>query len=354
MEDTTTVFMTMSDNETMTLSEYYYHSNTTLEFEAFSASTIVFIAVNAFLFLAAIYLCGTLWWYFKCQRRCVMRTESIKDCPKQTRNGTLLRRLCLTAGFVLLVTSFSGVVMFVTFQLFPSASFCNWMSKGHFVLRTVTEILLNTILWMRQKMFYQHPAMGHLTSKFTRAISWAFFVLMLCSAMLSLVVFMFGYYPVLEAQCLMHKQFEIFLVDERVFFALSIALIIIYRVLFLGLLLYPLIKHKQDLSKSHIGGKHHSNLMRVIKRVLAADILCILLFIGVAVLTATLLANQTIMLLIVLWEWELVLGFVFIMLSFVDWKKRLLPWHASRGKLQRRNTTNASRRSAWVTVSFRV
>jgi len=354
MEKVSTVKSRTFSNETITSSNFYLYGNSTHEYEAFSTSAIVLIGISAFLFLASVYLCFALWWYFKCKRRCVMRTESIKDCPKQTRNGNLLRYFCVTASIMLLLTSLSGVVMFVTFQVFPSASYCNWMSKGHFVLRSVTEILLNTILWMRQKIFYQHPALGHVTSKLTNRVSWTFFVLMLCSALMSLLVFMFGHYQVLETQCLTHKEYEIFDVDERVFFALTVTLIIIYRLLFLGLLLYPLIKHKKDLNKSRINEKHQGNVMKVIGRVLVADILCIMLFISVAVLTTTLLATQAVMLLILIWESELVLGFVFIMLSFVDWKKRLLPWYASRSKLLRRSTREASRRSVWVNISLRV
>ena len=355
MENTSsTIVLESLNNITMTSPYLNDFSKSTRGFRSFSVESIVYITINAFQLLVSLYLCLAFWRYFKSQQRCV-RSESIKECQRHApTQALLLRRFSVAAGIILLLTTLSGVALLVAFQFFPSLTFCSWMSKTHYVLRTVTEILFNTILWLRQKIFYQHPAMSHLTTKLTSSVSWIFYVLMICSAGLSLFVFMFGYFPVLEEKCLMHKQFEIFRVTETLFFAIMVALIVLYRVLFLGLLLYPLIKHRSNLSKSNIGEKPVRDMMKVIQRVLFADVLCIALFIIVAVLTSTLLAKESVVLLIILWESELVLGFIFIMLSFVDWKKRLLIWHAKRGSPFRRSTRDASTRTTWMTISFKV
>ena len=324
------------------------------KFEPFSEMHVIFIGINSFTLIIACYLSLALGKYMLNQQR-IVRRESLKERNTVSlMHGVLLRRLCVIAAVILMMTTMLGNTTLITFQFFPSVALCNWISRGHHVLRSITEILFNTILWLRQKIFYQHPAMGHLTSKTTSTVSWIFYILMLISTLLSLLLFVFGYNPELEGECQLHQHFEVFGITEDIFFATTVTLIVIYRLLFLGLLLYPLAMHKRDIKRSQLGEKPVQDLMKVICRVLMADLLCIMIFIVVAVLTNTLLSDHSVFLLVFLWEAELVLGFVFIMLSFIDWKKRLLPFCFPSNKMMQRNERDASRKSAWTTISIRV
>ena len=321
-----------------------------IAFYPFTGYSVVYMTMSAFVLSCGIYLAVSLCIYFQGQQVIARRNSITERVQSSSRLGAMLRRLCLFVAIALLVITLCGLILLIAFQFFPSLSFCDWISKGHYVLRTSIEILFNVILWFRQIIFYQHPTMKHLTSKLTNAVSWLFFVLMIAASCLSLFVFMFGYKAVMTSDsCVMQKYEKIFSISEDIFFAAMVALIVIYRCLFLGLLLFPLVKHKQNMGRKNIGSV--TNLMRVIRRVLVADILCIILFILVAVLTSTLLAKYSIFLLIFLWEGELILGFIFIMVSFVDWKKRLLPFLSTSRSFIRSTRDRASTLS---TMTLRV
>nr|XP_018668603.2 uncharacterized protein LOC108949716 [Ciona intestinalis] len=322
------------------------------------AKWIAFSTLSIFVLMVSIYFVVSLCTYLCVleRRRSVSRKSSSGNGsstrhPRLTRYSNALRRLCVGVAIIVLCTAACGLAGLLVYSLNFDLQYCENFAKAHHALRSTTEILLNSILWLRQKIFYLHPAMRHLTSPFTTLISWAFYIIMIISTALSFVTFLVGYKATdgVDMTCMVEKNELIKLIPNHVVLAVTITLLVTYRVLFLGLLIYPLIKHSRQVRSSSLGKKHAVDLMSLIKRVLVADCLCISIFITVSVLTSA-LYKESVFLLIVIWEGELVLGFIFVMLSFVDWRRRLFPFCNMKQKRQS-SSQRSTRTTIWSTSS---
>ncbi|XP_076813924.1 uncharacterized protein LOC143460339 [Clavelina lepadiformis] len=326
-----------------------------LERLKFSTKSIICLSISGFLLLLSIYLSVALARYL--HKHCHYLKNSFgKSSGKRytEKFGLALRQLCVVAAVVMLIANLFGFITQLTFPFLPGAVYCEISSKTFHALRTITEILFNSILWLRQKIFYLHPAMRHITSIVTNVISWSFFIIMLISTCSSLVIYVIGNSPSYSniSACVMADNAVKSQMPEHVILSVTITLIVVYRTLFLGLLIYPLMKHGRDLKECNMGQKHLNELLAVVRRVLVADCLCIAIFIAVAVLTDR-LSQQSSFLLILIWEVELVLGFIFIMSSFIDWRKRLLPFciRSTSRRTRRQSSKMSTRISVWSTAN---
>lgn len=230
-----------------------------------------------------------------------------------------------TAVSILLCTMFNFVSISAIFG-FNNSIFCRIFSTVSAALRTISGVQLNSILWLRQMVFYSHPLLRHIQSKLTKCISWTFFVLMVISTAINFATFYISYDSKISPDlgCNMIASNFIDMVPKHIILSTIVALILCYRILFLGLLLYPLIRHRRHLERSTANRKQVHKLLGVIKRVVLVDIFCAIMFVAVSV-ASHVLVMTSLFTIVILGNANLVFGLFFVALSFVDWKDRLSP-----------------------------
>lgn len=193
-------------------------------------------------------------------------------------------------------------------------------------LKTVTYgfalVSIWMILWIRQRVFYQSPALEHLTSFVTRAVSAATGVV--------LILGLIGTQAMYFATQKYHGTMNGCVLEEESY--ASFLWIIIYSsgfimelCLFL-LFIYPLVKHRMAMRK--YAGKTSTSepsVNIVIKRAAICAAVCIVMN-AITALTKYLLPASLIVVLTYVHDVNIGVELVAVVFSFKNWKMRLFPW----------------------------
>lgn len=247
--------------------------------------------------------------------------------PRNTWNGgkqAVKMRICSILCALTGTLMFASKLVFQILHLLPyELHFCAVMKNVIFVLMTWTLVFIFLLLWLRQRSFYVHPSMKHLTSSVTRFLSGLTVVLILATGIV--VPALFGlarYFVVSTSGC--------HFVEDTYLAYLYLVVTALISIIFHGSLLYlficPIIRHNtalaptDNLSRSNpVGG-----LTPVIKRAVLVTAVCVVSDITIFISTPLLSSNEDIQTII---EDFIVLANIICMtLTFVNWKERLFPF----------------------------
>lgn len=307
-----------------------------------SLSWSVYLSVLALMSAFAFYYVVSLISYHHLANRNSRCSEEQKRL-RHNRSDSCMYAKCIRMMFIsssisILFDAIIAVISAANLSAPRQVSYCNTWVIVAGTLRTMSGIQMNTILWLRQRIFYKHPVLRHLNTWFTNGVSWMLLTTMILSSAASLAIFLLtsSAKQIGETACAIIKNEVMGSLSMHASLGATIVLIVVYRIFFLGMLIYPLMKHREKLKLS-CTLNNEVRLLALIKRVLLVDCMCIAVYIATTVV-GEFLRGQSILLFFCVWEAELVLGLFFIILSFVDWRKRLFPYCV-------RNFADVSKRS---------
>lgn len=199
---------------------------------------------------------------------------------------------------------------------------CNLAIKyksGNYILSLLSMYL---VLWFRQRVFYQHPRLKHLSSKLIRFVSWAMCFVMIATMLATAVIFFgVGSYVGVIKGCTVRGP----LTSSR--WVMLIGCTSIFQIFLLVLFIYPLMKHKREVQRSFTC-KKNDIIIQLIKRATVTSILSVVSDVGFGLLILF-LRREIVTISTFVCDVNIVFNAICVVMSFPDWKLRLLPWRIS-------------------------
>lgn len=200
---------------------------------------------------------------------------------------------------------------------------CNVAIKFKLAIYFLSLISIYMVLWLRQRVFYQHPRLKHLSSKFIRFVSWSICVVMISGMLAVSVIFLgVGKYAGLSTGCTIRGP----ITSSR--WIILIGCTSVFQVCLLALFIYPLLKHKRGVRRS-IAFKKNDIIIHLMQRATVTSILSVATDIGFALLIFFADRDAVTMSTFVC-DVNIVFNAFCTVMSFPDWKARLMPWKIRR------------------------
>lgn len=199
---------------------------------------------------------------------------------------------------------------------------CDLAIKFKLTNSVLTTLTVYTVLWLRQRAFYQHDTLKHLSSKIIRTISWSMsIVLFVGLTTTSALFFAVGKYVGNREQCTIYGEGPFYTVR----WILMIGCTTSFQISLLALFVYPLVKHKVKTPQN----RREDRIIPVVKRATVISVLCILadVLCGLIVL---ILDKAVVNMSTFIYDVHGVFTVVYIILSFPNYKVRLIPWRLGR------------------------
>lgn len=269
--------------------------------------------------LLCLYLTVSQIWFLINKHR-QMRYHVAGNCASRSRSteindrkATIITIMCIVAAF----TAFLKVGLNFRYLLGRhSDSGCQFALKTNESTYWVSTTCVYLTLWMRQRVFYHDPRLKHLSTKFIRGLSWSSAIIFVLAAYGSLALFLFGVEYV-------GTPYGCIPVEGTIANVRWIVLIvqISFQVIFLGLFIYPLLKHQQDMSRANI--EQGNPVINLVKRVTIMAVICVVAYL-ISAIAAYFLQYDTRRLL--LSNFNIIINITTSILTFKDWKMRVMPW----------------------------
>ena len=244
------------------------------------------------------------------------------------RMADWFRWLCLAAAAF--ITTRYVVDLVEIFQRNFSNSPCFWVRQTKAALQCGGITCLYLVLWLRQYKFYHCPVYQHLINKPVRFFSGAVIVIMAVANIVTITVYVAARkYHRSNRGCVLLWSSIWTKLPGVLLFLFSIS----FQLILLGLLLYPLYKHRL------INSTKNMNQIEVIRRVTGATIAAVVGSGAVAILSITVLSGNYGALRQVVYGVDMMITLFAVLLSFRDWRIRLWPctrkWDGVRGSVRR-------------------
>nr|XP_039263092.1 uncharacterized protein LOC120339090 [Styela clava] len=188
----------------------------------------------------------------------------------------------------------------------------------------VSMLFIYLSLWLRQRVFYQHPLLHHLSSRAVRFISWSVSVLLVTG-----IVFLGVFYMVTATYvgtprgCTVVKN-----PLTIVRWYLLVFILVPFQISLLALYSYPLIKHRL-VAMGPTGKANH--VIPMIRRAALAAAFCSVSDIAFA--TVFLVYESDVMTLTTyLYDINIVINLLGLIFSFQNWQTRLMPWRIKKNE----------------------
>lgn len=199
---------------------------------------------------------------------------------------------------------------------------CDISMKFKLACHIAALLCVYLILWLRQRIFYHHPRLKHLTSKFVRFVSLMMSIVIICGLLLTLALFVgAGKYEGTSHGC---EVINGPLVKTR--WIVLISCTVMFQICLLSLFIYPLIKHTSTMQRSRTATKvRRDMIMSLVKRAAATSTLCMLsdvLSTVLVVFTRERIINLTSF----IYDVNIIVNGFCMVMSFPDWKQRLRSW----------------------------
>ncbi|XP_076813931.1 uncharacterized protein LOC143460344 [Clavelina lepadiformis] len=280
------------------------------------------------------------------KNRQVGRLNRQRNNLNHDRVADWMRWLCLIASIFALVRFILAVVEIELGQ--SSSTICDPIRKSKGVLLCVSFSSLYLVLWIRQRMLYRTPTMLHLSNKIIQFFSSSVVALVVMSGVFTLLLYMFtrGYQSTVSGCDLQWSSIWIGLPS-----LLLAIFTLLFQVMLLGLLIYPLYKHRVAM-KSVVSNCLNKEI-EVIKRVTLAT------FVAAVTDGIVGLINLGIFGLLsgigyqLIYDVDILVNLLAVICSFADWRTRMAPFlvrqHKIVGTLKRNQIDD--QRSSVTTVS---
>lgn len=196
---------------------------------------------------------------------------------------------------------------------------CNLAIKYKSVNYILSLLSMYLVLWFRQRVFYQHPRLKHLSSKLIRFVSWAMCFVMIATMLATSVIFFgVGKYVGVIKGCTVHGP----LASSR--WVMLIGCTSIFQIFLVGLFIYPLMKHKRAVQQS-FARKKNDIIIQLIQRATVTSVLSVVSDVGFGLLILF-LRRDIVTFSTFVCDVNIVFNAICVVMSFPDWKMRLLPW----------------------------
>lgn len=186
-------------------------------------------------------------------------------------------------------------------------------------------------LWLRQRLFYQDRNLKNLTTKCTRIITWLLVVIILASVMSSLGVFIFSVqYMGSSRGCMIVLLSPI----SKYGWIILLTCNAFYTICFLALFIYPLLQHNRRIKSLKHHRQRENPIIKLIKRAIMTSSGIILTDTLAVLLDVVIENHESVMRFI--YKVNVVFNVICLILSFPNWRERLMPWKIKRNYLTRR------------------
>ena len=249
------------------------------------------------------------------------------------------RILCLIAAILAVLHYIFDMIE--VFQARIPSDPCRWLRHVKAVLQSGAIMCIHLVLWHRQRHFYRMPALAYLSGRITRFFSGAVIVIMVVANLLTIVLYLATRtYESTARGCTIQRS----TVWNRLPGLLRFIFTTSFQLILVGLLVYPLYKH--GTSSSLPENKRQIDL---IKRVSVAAVVAVVSTGVASILSITVLSGNYGALRQIVFSIDILVSFLCIIVSFRDWRARLLVCFVSKEKI---TETEKRRRSDITTSNF--
>lgn len=287
----------------------------------------IFTGINVPVTLAALYVCITQIIF------CIKKAKLSRKFKRKHRNsdetargkyGTLLN---IMSALGTLGAFLRAAVDFRLIYGRDSDFGCDLTAKFKISNYTLTFTSIYLVLWLRQRVFYEHPGLRHLSSKLVRFVSWAMVIgIFLAIVGASGIFFAQGKYYGTPQGCAIPTGPLV--VVRWVFVMVCTA---IFQTCLLALFMYPLIKHRSMAyaqTRATEGGRN--TIIRLVRRATVTSLSCVLSDVCFAFLVIG-IARETMAFETFFYDFNAVFNAFCMVMSFGDWRTRLMPWRLREG-----------------------
>lgn len=179
------------------------------------------------------------------------------------------------------------------------------------------------VLWIRQRIFYNDVRLKHMSSKFIRAISWFISILFVTSGLTTLTLFLVsGEYLGTPYGCLSLEGRL-----DNIRYKLLITSTVFFQFFFLSLFIYPLVKHQKTMK--HFSAESKENpIVKLIMRATVSTSICIVTDAACLAIATPLDRYGSAQILV--YDVNIVINVVSLIVSFADWRERFMPWRLNK------------------------
>ncbi|XP_039252316.2 uncharacterized protein LOC120329660 [Styela clava] len=218
---------------------------------------------------------------------------------------------------------------------------CDLSIKFKLAAYALSLIAVYLVLWLRQRTFYQHPRLKHLSSKLIRVISWTMCILIVTGmGSTAILFFAVGRYVGVPNGCVVQKSK---LTSIR--WIILIGCTTFFQICLLTLFVYPLVKHNMSVRSGSTGGDKKKNpIIPLIQRATITSAICVATDIAFA-LIILILKREIVTMSTFIYDVNIVINAMCMIFSFPDWKVRLMPWrvNSTEGQSTELSTDASSR-----------
>lgn len=236
----------------------------------------------------------------------------------RTRDSTvtLITATCIAAA----ATAFLrlGVDFCIIFGYYESNFECEFSRLFKVIFYSISLTTVYAALWLKQRIFYQDPRLKPLSSKFIQILSWATILLIVSSGFSVSLLFVIGVrFKSSPIGCLYENVISF--AKQR--WILLILLTLLYQICLLTLLLYPIVKQYQSMRRNST--EVNPLMIRLLKKATATTLACMVSDTTCAIVAMIIHHNQVDNF---LYDLNITINVISLILSFPDWKMRLMPW----------------------------
>uniref|UniRef100_H2XWA6 G-protein coupled receptors family 1 profile domain-containing protein n=1 Tax=Ciona intestinalis TaxID=7719 RepID=H2XWA6_CIOIN len=221
--------------------------------------------------------------------------------------------MCLVASFLLF---FRIIAEFIEISHGEtSRNVCRYVRAFKSVVHSLVVTCIYLVLWIRQRRFYETPALEYLSTPFVRSMSFFVVIIMAVTNICNIGLYLITRaYTNLTRGCVVEWSSISKLTPGLVLFVSTLT----FQLVLLGLLIYPLFHHLKACSGP-------SNEIPYIKRVTVAAMVAVITDITCGAVTVFALKNTYGSMRQVVYDIDMLILLIAICMSFENWRHRLLP-----------------------------
>lgn len=279
--------------------------------------------------IGALYLCLTqiLFCIYKAGCRMKVKGNGTKHPhPKNSQNKHAFVLNCMSAFAATCAFLRAGVDFRLTYGKYNDFG-CDLSIKFKLVNYVFSLLSIYLVLWLRQRIFYEHPRLKHLSSKLIRFVSWSMSVVIVAGVIVTSVFFFgVGRYLGTPYGCVPQKG-----PFTTIRWIILIGCTTMFQICLLTLFIYPLVKHRSNV-KTGAGTGKKNIIIPLIRRAAITSFLCVASDIGFALLIL-LMKRKIVTMSTFVYDVNIVFNAVCMVLSFPDWRVRLMPWKITKEEI---------------------
>lgn len=261
----------------------------------------------------------------------------IRRGNSNVRFASAITALCIFASLTAFLRTIDLRFFFYNHHL--NDFVCDFFIKYKVVMYTMSVSTVYAVLWLRQKIFYEDPRLNHVSSKCIRGFSYfmGFWLVINCILTSSLFIASSNDKGSDVGCVSANEESTIRKIIRWVVMGVSTP---ISQVVLLGLFIYPLVKHYRTVKQETMTSIRENPVIRLVKRAAVTAIICIVTD-AVNIVVGSVIRGGSATILI--YDVNIVLNVVCLIISFPDWRERLMPWKMMQEKIPVKQDDSSSK-----------